>query len=119
MTGISVTNAQNYNAFGAEDARVKELKVHEVKEDLASGGTKVIVTLELPITNTPRMMDIEHFFSSDAVKRVAIKAAQKEFNRQAGWSDIGRPLYFKDGASVLESEGADCVRCNIACTAAP
>jgi len=105
---------------GSADPRIDEIKVVEVIEDPASGGNKVAVVLELtlPAGSGRNVFGLEQLFSADKVKRLAIKEAGKVFNRAAGWSDLGRLIFYKDGRPVSFNEPApDAVRVTIQCTA--
>ena len=112
-------SAEN-SSVGPFDPRIDEVKVVEVIEDPASGGNKVAVVLELPLIAGSKQgsSGLEQLFNTDKVKRLAIREAGKVFNRVAGWSDIGRLLYFKDGEPVNPRESEpDAVRVTIKCTA--
>ena len=106
------------NVTQVNDDSVKKVKVVEVKECPASGGNKVFVTLELPLEGAGQtILDVEQFFHQDAVKRLAIKEAAKEFNRQAGWSDVSRLRYVKDGELVTDGNEANGVQITYTCLA--
>jgi len=104
------------------DSRVELIKVVEVTEDKAYGGSKAYVTLELPLgEGSNRIFDLESFFSMDDVRRIAIREAGKLFNKNAGWSDMSMLTFYKDGepvtAPVSGQEPADAVRVKYTCLA--
>ena len=110
------------NNSGPIDPRVKEVRVVDVIEDPASGGNKVAVVLELALPDGAgrNVFGLEQLFQTDEVKRLAIKEAGKVFNRTAGWSDLGRLIFYKDGRPVnFNDSGSDAVRVTITCAASP
>jgi len=96
---------------------VEKAEVVEVDEDKAYNGQKVFVTLEIPLEED-RPRDLEQFFHLDDMKRKAIRAAEAQMHRSAGWSDVGRLQFFKDGESVNWVDGADAVRVRYTCLGA-
>ena len=95
---------------------VEKAKVVKVEEDKAYNGQKVFVTLELPLEED-RPRDLEQFFHMDDMKRKAIRAAEAQMHRSAGWSDIGRLQFVKDGENINSGNGADAVRVKYTCLA--
>ncbi len=55
-------------------------------------------------------------FAMDDVKRIAIKAAQKEMGRAASYSSHSGITYMKDG-NKSDFQHADAVRCVFTCLA--
>jgi len=105
-------------AAGAREEVTKKLellKVVGVEEDPSSSGTKVKVTVELPIEGFGRGYDLEEFFRLDDIKRMVIREASRITNRSTGWSDISRLHYMKDGESAEHFESADAVRVIYTC----
>jgi len=100
------------------DNRISKLRVVSVEEDPASGGNKVFVTLEFPFEGADDIGDLDLLFHIDDVKRLVIKEASKAINRSAGWSDIGRLRFTKDGEFVSHSQAADAVRVTYTCLGA-
>ena len=99
--------------------KIKQLKVVEVKEDPASGGTKVLVTLEFPLEDTTSSQyNFEEFFRIDDIKRVAIKEATRVTCRATGWSDISRLKWVKNGEPVSGASDADGVQVVYTCLSA-
>ena len=102
------------------DEKLKEVKIVEVKEDPSYSGSKVFVTVELPLSGPS--VDLEQFFQLDSMKQLAIKEASKAINRSAGWSNVGPIRFFKEG-EVIDShygdrKGADSVRVTYVCLGA-
>ena len=101
------------------DQRVEDLKIIKAEEDKAYSGRKAYVTFELPITaDGKNIPELDEFFKLDAVKNRAIRAAEGVLNRAAGWSDISRLRYYRDGREVSMFEAADTVQVTYTCLAA-
>jgi len=102
------------------EARIKQITVVEIKRDGGLNSNKCLITLGLPLVkdDPSPVNDYEQFFNMDPVKNYVIELAEKEFNKQAGWSGISTLKYFNEGVQVNPNEECDEIRVQYSCASA-